>query len=122
MSDPKLFEESFVITGHPAGYKANYAKLDRWEAKSVPETTGSSDPTGGAGLITISIDIYSDIYPLHEGDQITLALASTLQLDGSKMEKGWREKGPGEVTLEDQYDYAASGTVYRFEEGQGDNM
>ena len=50
-------------------------------------------------------------------------LASTLSLDGSKDDqKGWRDVGKGEQSLADFYEYVCHGKIYRFEEGEGENM
>ncbi len=52
-----------------------------------------------------------------------MVLASTLSLDGTKDDdKGWREVGMGEQTLANEFDYVCHGKVYRFEEGEGENM
>ena len=52
-----------------------------------------------------------------------LVIASTLALDGTKDDgKGWREVGRGEASLADMFDYVCHGKIYRFEEGDGENM
>lgn len=52
---------------------------------------------------------------------MSLALASTLSLDGSQEGAGrrgmWRNVGMGEQTLANDYDYVCHGKVYRFAEG-----
>lgn len=61
-------------------------------------------------------------------ETIQLVLASTLALDGSKDDgKGWRDisaaqQRSGETTLADMFDYVCHGKIYRFEEGDGENM
>jgi len=66
----------------------------------------------------MSLDINSEIYPISTGESISLALASTLNLDGTKDDRGWRDlQRSGEQTLADSYDYVCRGKVYRIEEG-----
>ncbi|KAL9625255.1 MAG: hypothetical protein Q9160_000657 [Pyrenula sp. 1 TL-2023] len=108
MSEPILFEERFNINA------INSQKYDR-----VSRITA----TAGDNLTSFTLDVNTELYPLATGDEIQLALASTLHLDGSRDDaKGWREVGRGEQTLADEYDYVCYGKVYRFVEGEGDNI
>ena len=60
---------------------------------------------------------------MNVNDRVQIALALTLNLDGSKDDsKGWRDVGFGERSLADEYDYVCHGKIYRFEEGNGDDM
>ncbi len=71
----------------------------------------------------MTLDVNTELYPCSIGDTVHMVLASTLALDGSKDdEKGWRETQRGEASLADMYDYVCHGKIYRFEEGEGDNM
>ena len=65
----------------------------------------------------LTLDVNHELYPLSSGETVTMVLATTLNLDGTKDERGWREK-KGESTLADMYDYVCYGKVYRFEEGE----
>ena len=57
------------------------------------------------------------------GENIQMVLASTLSLDGTKDERGWRDLSrSGESTLADLYDYVCRGKVYRFEEGETEGL
>ncbi|KAL4943283.1 hypothetical protein BDV06DRAFT_143281 [Aspergillus oleicola] len=105
MSDPLLFEETFTITG------INNQKYDR-----VSRLTSTSTDS----LTTFTLDVNSELYPCSTGESLSMALASTLSLDGkedSGAKTGWREVGMGEQTLANDYDYVCHGKVYRFEEG-----
>ncbi|KAL4948172.1 hypothetical protein BDW69DRAFT_97884 [Aspergillus filifer] len=105
MSDPLLFEDTFTITG------INNQKYDR-----VSRLTCTSTDS----LTTFTLDVNSELYPCSTGESLSLALASTLSLDGkedSGAKTGWREVGMGEQTLANDYDYVCHGKVYRFEEG-----
>ncbi|KAJ0425624.1 hypothetical protein BJY00DRAFT_184471 [Aspergillus carlsbadensis] len=105
MSDPLLFEDTFTITG------INSQKYDR-----VSRLTCTSSDS----LTTFTLDVNSELYPCTVGESLSMALASTLSLDGkedSGAKTGWREVGMGEQTLANDYDYVCHGKVYRFEEG-----
>jgi DNA-directed RNA polymerase I, II, and III subunit RPABC3 len=109
MSENILFENSFKIT------EINSAKYDR-----VSRIKAYSEATQD---ILLTLDVNSELYPLNIDDRMTVALAVSLNLDGSKDDgKGWREVGRGEQTLADEFDYVCHGKIYRFEEGSGDNM
>lgn len=108
MSENILFEQGFLVT------ELNNAKYDR-----VSRIAATSDN----GEIALTLDIHTELYPVDKGDRVTIGLALSLNLDGSKDDsKGWREVGRGEQTLADEYDYVCHGKIYRFEEGAGDNM
>lgn len=102
MSDATLYEETFQITSLIAD------KYDR-----VSRVLGTSNDSSTA----LSLDVNHELYPLSPRDEVTLLLATTLNLDGTKDERGWRDK-KGESTLADMYDYVCYGKVYRFEEGE----
>lgn len=107
MSDPLLFEDTFTITG------INAQKYDRVSRL----TCTSSD-----ALTSFTLDVNTELYPCAIGESVSMALASTLSLDGKEDtgSKGWREVGMGEQTLANDYDYVCHGKVYRFEEGAGE--
>lgn len=103
MSDPLLFEDTFTITG------VNAQKYDR-----VSRLTCTSNDAS----VTFTLDVNSELYPCATGESLSLALASTLSLDGKEDTRAsWREVSMGEQTLADDYDYVCHGKVYRFEEG-----
>lgn len=109
MSENILFENSFKIT------EINSAKYDR-----VSRIKAFSE--GGQDVL-LTLDVNTELYPLAVEDRMTVALALSLNLDGSKDDgKGWREIGKGEQTLADEFDYVCHGKIYRFEEGTGENM
>jgi DNA-directed RNA polymerase I, II, and III subunit RPABC3 len=106
MSDPVLFEDTFTIT------TINSQKYDRVSRISCT----SSDQ-----LTTFHLDVNTELYPCAAGESLSLALASTLSLDGKDESAGgkggWRDVGMGEQTLANDYDYVCHGKIYRFEEG-----
>ncbi|KIW90763.1 uncharacterized protein Z519_08546 [Cladophialophora bantiana CBS 173.52] len=109
MSENILFEHSFKIT------ELNDTKYDR-----VSRIKAYSE---GEQEILLTLDVNTELYPLNVDDRMTIALALSLNLDGSKDDgKGWREIGRGEQTLADEFDYVCHGKIYRFEEGSGDNI
>ncbi|KAJ5194814.1 uncharacterized protein N7498_008252 [Penicillium cinerascens] len=103
MSDPLLFEDTFTITA------INAQKYDR-----VSRLTCTSNDAS----LTFTLDVNSELYPCVVGESLSLALASTLSLDGKEdTRNSWREVSMGEQTLANDYDYVCHGKVYRFEEG-----
>lgn len=108
MSDSQLYEETFSIGS------INSAKYDR--VSRISATSSSHDTQ-------LTLDVNTELYPLSTGDNIQLVLASTLALDGTKEDRGWRDLSrSGEQTLADMYDYVCRGKIYRFEEGNGENL
>lgn len=112
MADSQLYEDSFSITS------INSQKYDRVSRISA---TSSDMQT------IMTLDINTELYPVTTGEGVQMMLASTLNLDGSKDERAWRDRGKGrngmdEATLADMWDYVCYGKVYRFEEGEGENM
>ena len=108
MAENILYEQGFHIS------TINSAKYDR-----VSRIQADSD----SGEVRLMLDVNTELYPLNEGDDVTVALAQSLNLDGTKDDtKGWREVGMGEQTLADEYDYVCHGKIYRFDEGTGENM
>ncbi|BCR88539.1 DNA-directed RNA polymerase core subunit RPB8 [Aspergillus chevalieri] len=103
MSDPLLFEDTFTITA------INSQKYDR-----VSRLTCTSSDS----FTTFTLDVNTELYPCAVGESLSMALASTLSLDGKEDSKAsWREVGMGEQTLANDYDYVCHGKAYRFEEG-----
>ena len=103
-----LYEDTFSITS------LNSEKYDR-----VARVTG----TNANGDSYMSLDINSQLYPLATGDQVYILLSSTLSSDGTKDDgKAWREVSRGGSTLADHYEYVCHGKIYRFEDGENDNM
>ena len=108
MSDATLYDDLFRITA------LNNQKYDRVSRITCNSTNGDT---------VLSLDINSEIYPLGVGESINLAIASTLNLDGTKDDRGWRDlQRTQEQTLADNYDYVCRGKVYRIEEGGTDML
>lgn len=109
MSENILYEASFKVGA------VNSAKYDR-----VSRIEAINDQTSDVNVL---LDVNTELYPIETDDRITIALALSLNLDGSKDDsKGWRNVGRGEQTLADEYDYVCHGKIYRFEEGEGANI
>lgn len=106
MSDSQLYEETFQITS------LNAQKYDR-----VSRVFGSTPNADTA----MSLDVNTELYPISVGETVQLVLATTLALDGTKEDKGWRDLSKrseqGESTLADAYDYVCRGRTYKMEEG-----
>lgn len=108
MGDSQLYSESFTLTD------INAQKYDR-----VSRLKGNTD----SGDTEFTLDVNTELYPCSVGERISIVIASTLSLDGTKDDsKGWRGVSRGEQTLADDFDYVCHGKVYRFEEGDDENM
>jgi DNA-directed RNA polymerases I, II, and III subunit RPABC3 len=108
MSEPILFEDTFSVVS------VNSQKYER---------VGRIAATSNDQQISLTLDVNTELYPINVNDRIQIALALTLNLDGSKDDgKGWRAVGLGERSLADEYDYVCHGKIYRFEEGNGADM
>ena len=108
MGDANLFSDTFTITN------IDHHKYDRVGRLSANTENGDT---------FLTLDVNSELFPCSQGDRLQLLLASTLALDGSKDDgKGWRDVGKGEASVADDYDYVCHGKIYRFEEGDADNM
>ena len=106
-TDAALYEDSFQITTVLDG---TYDAVAR-----VMGITSASDTS-------LTLDINSELFPLQSGDQITMLIATTLNLDGTKDERGWRDKNH-EETLASLWDYVCYGKVYKHHDpGDGANM
>lgn len=108
MGDSHLFADTFTLNS------LNSQKYDRVSRLS-------SHTENGDTLLTL--DVNTELFPCAVGERLHILLASTLSLDGSKDDgKGWRDVGRGESSLADEYDYVCHGKIYRFEEGDDENM
>ncbi len=108
MGDANLFSDTFQITD------INAQKYDR-----VARLTGHTED----GATSLTLDVNTELFPCAVNDRLQILLASTLALDGSKDDgKGWRDIGRGEASVADEYDYVCHGKLYRFEEGDDENM
>ena len=106
-TDAQLYEDQFTIT---TVLDQTYERVAR-----VMGTSGNSDTS-------LTLDLNSELYPLQTGEQISLLVATTLNLDGTKDERGWRDK-PDQETLADMWDYVCYGKVYKHHDpGDGANM
>jgi len=78
----------------------------------------------------LTLDYNSEIFPLDVGQNVVLALASSLARDPAVSQDGpveedrdhdvWRPDGKGRRGFEDEYDYVMYGRVYRFDPGTGE--
>ncbi|CAK8986335.1 DNA-directed RNA polymerases I [Durusdinium trenchii] len=59
------------------------------------------------------IDIQSEIFPMKAKDRFTMALASTLDMEGKPDDGTYNQSG--EPTLLDKFDYGMHGKVFKYE-------
>ncbi|TVU44135.1 hypothetical protein EJB05_03568, partial [Eragrostis curvula] len=68
----------------------------------------------GSGMY-MQLDVATDIYPMKVDQKFTMALASTLNLDGST-DTGYYTQVAGRETLADKFEYVMQGKLYRISE------
>lgn len=108
MGDSQLFHDTFTVTS------LNSQKYDRVARLSANTENGDT---------FLTLDVNTELFPCTVGERLQVLLASTLSLDGSKDDgKGWRDVSKGERSLADDHDYVCHGKIYRFEEGDDENM
>ncbi|KAK7926967.1 DNA-directed RNA polymerases I [Apiospora marii] len=103
--DAQLFEDNFTI------YERDQSKYDR-----VARITASTEDS----QTQMTLDVNIELFPVAIGDRLTVVLATSLSLDGTRDTvsdgKGWRDV-KGESSLADLYDYVCHGKIYKFEDG-----
>ncbi|WFD32652.1 DNA-directed RNA polymerases I, II, and III subunit RPABC3 [Malassezia sp. CBS 17886] len=109
MSANSLFDTQFIVTQiDPDGKK--FDRVSRIIAHS---------PTLD---MTVSIDIATDIYPVHEGQQLTFQLVSSLHTgkpgaaDGVADRDAWRLDQEGADNLAKDFDYVMYGKIFKYDE------
>ncbi|KAJ9463745.1 DNA-directed RNA polymerases II and V subunit 8A [Diplonema papillatum] len=108
-SNPILAEDQFEIKR--VDHEAHFDRVSRMEA--VSRTLG----------LKAIIDINTDIYPVEVSDQLTIALAKTLELDGTLSSDSYDATVLTRPTLAERYDYVCHGTVYKVQASdKGDSV
>jgi hypothetical protein len=80
--------------------------------------------------MVLTLDYNVELFPLEIGQNVVLALATSLARDPPVSQDGtveedrdrdvWRPDGKGRRGFEDDYDYVMYGRVYRFDPGEND--
>ncbi|CAE7218230.1 unnamed protein product [Rhizoctonia solani] len=107
-----LFDDLFTITDIDMDGK-KYDRVSRLVATSA-----------NLGM-HLTLDFNHEIYPLKVDEKFTLVLASTLARGGAEAIEGkdvWRPDGKGQQGLEEDYEYVMHGYIYKYDEGEGDNV
>lgn len=99
---PILFQDQFEIKD----VSKKFDKVSRYSCRLSEE----------GYEMALDMDINSDIFPLELNDRFTVALATTLALDG-KPDAGYYDQS-GAPSLLDQYDYAMYGKLYKWKQEQ----
>ena len=113
-----LFDDVFTVTETDPG---RYNRISRIEAVSTTQEQ-----------CKLTLDINSELFPVQPQEQLTVTLASSLDIEpnsngGNSSSNGsktasWRPPQPNERSLADDYDYVMYGTAYRFEEVTKDTI
>eukprot|EP00211_Chloroparvula_japonica_P013015 CAMPEP_0119134540 /NCGR_PEP_ID=MMETSP1310-20130426/17135_1 /TAXON_ID=464262 /ORGANISM="Genus nov. species nov., Strain RCC2339" /LENGTH=138 /DNA_ID=CAMNT_0007125341 /DNA_START=293 /DNA_END=706 /DNA_ORIENTATION=- len=101
-----LFEDIFVVEGKDTQGKY-FDKVSRFECQ------------GENYEMELTLDINTDIYPLKVGTKLTLALATSISLDGGTEERGYNVREAEGESLADNYEYVMYGKVFKFEQVKG---
>eukprot|EP00753_Platysulcus_tardus_P010746 PLAT3018.1.p1 GENE.PLAT3018.1~~PLAT3018.1.p1 ORF type:complete len:164 (-),score=51.56 PLAT3018.1:49-489(-) len=99
MASPLLFEDLFDVKRVNPDGKV-FDRVSRVIAKGMTYENA------------LTVDIHSELFPLREGDKVSMALASTLSLEG-KPDDG-RFDQSGLPSLMDGYEYCMHGKVYDY--------
>jgi DNA-directed RNA polymerases I, II, and III subunit RPABC3 len=68
----------------------------------------------------LALDVATDVYPLAPGDKVAVALARTLNLDGTPTDPTWGVAAQAvRATLADSYEYVMYGKVFKFKDAPG---
>ncbi|KAF8506935.1 RNA polymerase [Russula emetica] len=112
-----VFDDIFEIDGIDTEGK-KFDRVSRLNAKSKNYA------------MKLTLDYNCEIFPLEIGQNVVLALASSLARDPTVSQDGtveedrdrdvWRPDGKGRRGFEDDYDYVMYGRVYRFDPGTDD--
>ena len=96
-----VFQDDFEVAQiNPEG--AKFEKVNRLVCKGVVYE------------IEFLIDVNSELFECEEGDKLTVALATSLSVDGVSEAKAIDYARGAKASLLDQFDYAMSGVVYKF--------
>ena len=97
-----VFQDDFEVAQiNPEG--AKFEKVNRLVCKGVVYE------------IEFLIDVNSELFECEEGDKLTVALATSLSVDGVSEAKAIDYARGAKASLLDQFDYAMHGTVYKFQ-------
>lgn len=98
VKNPTIFEDRFDVQTVNAEGKM-YQRLSRIVCKS------------NSG-VSVTVDINSDIYPVEKGQVLSIALARTVNLDGSEDTNQYDHGVFQQPTLMDSFDYVMHGLVF----------
>jgi DNA-directed RNA polymerases I, II, and III subunit RPABC3 len=98
VKNPTIFEDRFDVQTVNAEGKM-YQRLSRIVCKS------------NSG-VSVTVDINSDIYPVEKGQVLSIALARTINLDGSEDTNQYDHGVFQQPTLMDSFDYVMHGLVF----------
>jgi DNA-directed RNA polymerase I, II, and III subunit RPABC3 len=100
MSNPFVLEEKFNVKSVNADGR-KYQRVSRIACGSLESDT------------EVIVDINSDVYPVAPGETLTIALASTLSLDGKPERDTYDHTVYHRETIMTAYDYVMHGKVYK---------
>ncbi|XP_040250554.1 DNA-directed RNA polymerases II, IV and V subunit 8B isoform X3 [Aegilops tauschii subsp. strangulata] len=81
---------------------------------SSPPTVNRSEARCEQFDMLMELDVATDVYPIHTGENFTMVLTPTLNLDGTPDTGYYTEAG--RKTLAGKYDYVMHGKLYKISE------
>ncbi|CAL5221859.1 g4120 [Coccomyxa viridis] len=105
MSKPVVFEDIFEVLAADPGGK-HFDKVTRFQCHS------------DLYEMDLMLDINTSIYPLHEGDKFSLALAKTVNLDNTPTDGTFNAQMQSKerASLMDTYEYVMFGRIFKYED------
>ncbi|EFJ22805.1 hypothetical protein SELMODRAFT_104121 [Selaginella moellendorffii] len=104
MAELLLFEDIFTITGIDTDGKKFDKAVSRIEARSEQFD------------MQLVLDVNIDVYPIARTDKFTLALSSTLRLDGTPDDGVFDQSR--KKSLADKYEYVMYGKLYKYDDDE----
>lgn len=105
MSANVLFSDIFTVNEVDPG---KYDRVSRITAQSIANDD-----------LKLSLDVNTELYHIHEGETLTIAIASSLGEENHS--RSWRPPKPTDVNLANDYEYVMFGKVYKFTETDQDS-
>ncbi|KAK4534646.1 hypothetical protein CDCA_CDCA02G0671 [Cyanidium caldarium] len=106
-----IFEDSFVCEDVDMVYKdpknPSLGKVRDKRFDRVSRITAQSE----SYKVALTLDLHSQLYPVHSGERFILSLTSSIRLDGTPCDGTYDQSG--EPTLMDRYDYVMCGRVFQ---------
>ncbi|CAK0779870.1 hypothetical protein CVIRNUC_004876 [Coccomyxa viridis] len=104
MAKPVVFEDIFEVLATDPGGK-HFDKVTRYQCHS------------DLYEMDLMLDVNTSIYPLQDGDKFSLALAKTINVDGTPTDGTFNAQMQSKrQTLMDSFEYVMFGRIFKYED------